>query len=75
MNDFNNKMLKQLRLDHNYSLSVVGELTGLNKSTIANYESGKTSPCFHALVELSKVFQIPMENFVRREEEEKEEVG
>lgn len=52
------------RKEANLTQKQLGKKAGLAENTICNYELGKTSPNFDALVKISEVLKIPLKNLV-----------
>ena len=61
--------LKELRENSRYSITQVALLTNLNRQTIWNYETGKTSPTLESVIKLCKVYGISREKFIKCYEE------
>lgn len=50
--------LKSLRIERNFSQDFVAKQTGLGRSSIAMYESGKREPNARAIIALAKFFGV-----------------
>lgn len=56
------RLLQERRQQHRYSRTRVGELAGLNPSTIESWEMGKVGkPPIHDVLRLARVLEIPIE--------------
>lgn len=62
-----NETLKQLRLQRNLTQEELGKATGLSKSTIGMYESGKRKPNFEILEIFADYFNTDMNNLIGKE--------
>ena len=56
--------LKQLRTDAGYTQQDIADLLGINRSTYAYYECGKTEPAIRHLKKLSELYKLHMEELV-----------
>lgn len=50
--------LKELRKNKNMSQEELGELCGVAKNTISNWENNATQPPFDAIIKISKYFEV-----------------
>lgn len=56
--------LKQLRTDAGYTQQNIADMLGINRSTYAYYECGKTEPAIRHLKKLSELYKLHMEDLV-----------
>lgn len=56
-------LIREAMLSKGITTDELETLTGLSKTAIARYETGRTTPSFNAIVALSKALDIPMEKF------------
>ena len=56
--------LKQLRTDAGYTQQDIADMLGINRSTYAYYECGKTEPAIRHLKKLSALYKLHMEDLV-----------
>lgn len=72
-------VLRKLRLHYRYSQRELAGYLGIDRSTYAYYESGKTKPPLNTLLVLSDLYKVSLDFLVGREwnvlgsETEKEE--
>ena len=52
------KRLRQLRREYNMTQEDLGEKLGVGKTTISNYETGKSYPDNENILKLSKIFEV-----------------
>lgn len=57
--------LKSLRLNHKLTQTELGEKLYVSRSTISNYEKGKFEPNIQTLIEMSKLFNIPIDELLK----------
>lgn len=57
--------LKSLRLKHKLTQTELGEKLYVSRSTISNYEKGEFEPNFQTLIEISKLFNIPIDELLK----------
>ena len=57
--------LKSLRLKHKLTQTGLGEKLYVSRSTISNYEKGKFEPNIQTLIEMSKLFNIPIDELLK----------
>lgn len=62
-------ILKVCRINEGRSLSEVATLTGISAGTIKSYEEGLTEPNLKNLVKLLKAFNLPLDEFLIKEED------
>jgi len=58
--------IKMLRNKAGISQQVLSEQLGLGRSTLAEYERGKTEPNLDTLVKMAELFQVSLDQLVRR---------
>ena len=63
--------MKILRENNNYSQKQVAKFLGIDRSTYAYYELGKTTPSIDILVALSELYQVSCEFLLGIKEEKK----
>ena len=56
--------LKELRKSYNYSQEFVASHLFITRQTYSHYETGRITPPVNSLYNLSKLYKIPMENFL-----------
>lgn len=56
--------LKELRKSYNYSQEFVASQLYITRQTYSHYETGRITPPVNSLYNLSKLYSIPMENFL-----------
>ncbi len=54
--DILSKRIKELRVQLNMYQKTLGEKVGVERNTIAMYETGKSRPSFEVLVRLAQIF-------------------
>lgn len=59
----------ELRDSHGFSDYKVSQITGIPKSTFSDWKSGRSKPKIDKLVLLSDLFHVPVDVFVRKEDE------
>lgn len=59
--------LKKLREKRRLSQKTLGELCGLSKNTIGQYERGEREPTFQALVTIADFFEVSMDYLAGRQ--------
>jgi repressor LexA len=59
--------VKYLRKRHGYSQSLLARKLNINQASISLWESGKTNPDTSTLIELSKIFDVPLDYFMSNE--------
>ena len=57
--------LKQLRIEKKLKQIELAEIIGVNQSIISQYENGIFEPNVKMIIELSKVFDVPIETVAR----------
>lgn len=57
--------LKSLRLKHKLTQTELGEKLYVSRSTISNYEKGEFEPNIQTLIEMSKLFNIPIDELLK----------
>lgn len=57
--------LKSLRLKHKLTQTELGEKLYVSRSTISNYEKGKFEPNIQTLIEMSKLFNISIDELLK----------
>ena len=50
--------LKQLRIEHGYTVQQASELIGLTKNAISNYEQGIREPSLNVLKAICKLYNV-----------------
>lgn len=56
--------LKELRKSYNYSQEFVASQLFITRQTYSHYETGRITPPVNSLYNLSKLYKIPIENFL-----------
>ena len=59
MNNYPKVTLKAVRVNANLSQEKAAKLLGINKSTLQNYESGRTSPEWALVKKMEKIYNFP----------------
>lgn len=68
------KQVQELRERRNWSQTMLGELAGLNQTTLSLIETGKQLPAMGSLIKLSNVFESNLiVQFKPKHEKKKEE--
>lgn len=57
------KHLKQIRLENGLSQAQMARKLGLTQGAVSQWESGRTRPDAEQLVQISKLFQVPLDYF------------
>jgi DNA-binding XRE family transcriptional regulator len=57
--------LKSLRLKHKLTQTELGEKLYVSRSTISNYEKEKFEPNIQTLIEMSKLFNISIDELLK----------
>lgn len=60
--------LKTLRESHNHTQQQLADLLGVRKSSISNYETGRSYPKRMVLLKLAQIYNIPPSSFLETEE-------
>lgn len=60
-------VLRKLRLHYRYSQRELAGYLGIDRSTYAYYESGKTKPPLNTLLVLSDLYKVSLDFLVGRE--------
>ncbi len=55
------KRLKELRLEHGYTMEEIGKKLGIKKSSYASYESRYRRPPLERLRQLSQVYEVSVD--------------
>ncbi len=63
--------LKFLRESHNHTQQTLADLLGVRKSSISNYETGRSYPKRMVLLKLSQIYNVSPSSFLEPEEPEK----
>lgn len=56
-------LIKDLRADNNLTQKDLGDKIGFSARTVSDWENGKTEPNLAVVKALSKIFDIPYEEF------------
>lgn len=56
--------LRKLRIQHGYTQKKLGDLLHISRASISRYEAGTLEPSIKTLVELSKIFEITIDQLV-----------
>lgn len=67
------KRLRQLRLEHGYTMEEIGKKIGIAKSSYASYESKYRRPPLERLRQLSKVYDVSVDYILGLTDERKEQ--
>ena len=62
------KRLRVLRTEHELSLRLLAEMSGLNVNTLSLIENGRTSPSVSTLQQLARALQVPISAFFEMDE-------
>ena len=57
--------LKSLRLKHKLTQTELGKKLYVSRRTISNYEKGEFEPNIQTLIEMSKLFNIPIDELLK----------
>ena len=60
--------LKFLRESHNHTQQALADMLGVRKSSISNYENGRSYPKRMVLIKLAKIYNIPPASLLDTEE-------
>ena len=60
--------LKYLRESHNHTQQHLADLLGVQKSSISNYETGRSYPKRMVLLKLAQIYNVPPSSFLETEE-------
>lgn len=60
--------LKFLRESHNHTQQHLADLLGVRKSSISNYETGRSYPKRMVLLKLAQIYNVPPSSFLESEE-------
>ncbi|ALS02324.1 hypothetical protein ATZ33_13290 [Enterococcus silesiacus] len=61
--------LKEARTANHYSQQEVSEILHVSRSTISSWEIGRTYPSIELLVELSKLYDLSLDQLLKEDEE------
>ena len=61
---FLGKRIRQKRIDHEYTQEELGNMIGVSKATICNWEKGVKNPSSKNLIELSKALNTDVEYLI-----------
>ncbi|HPJ00352.1 MAG TPA: helix-turn-helix transcriptional regulator [Enterococcus sp.] len=61
------EQLKQYRIDNNWTQHELAGKLAVSRTTIYNWESGKSFPDLDCLVSLSRLFDVPFENLFSKD--------
>lgn len=50
--------LKTLRKKYNYTQSELADIIGINRATVAGYETGRKQPNFETLIKIADAFNV-----------------
>lgn len=56
--------LRKLRIKHRLTQSELAQKLHLSRSAISNYEQGKMQPTIETLIEISKIFDISLDELL-----------
>jgi transcriptional regulator with XRE-family HTH domain len=56
--------LRRIRTERRMTLTLVGEITGISKSTLSRLENGQRRPTLELLLALSGVYRVPLDDLV-----------
>lgn len=59
--------LKNIRKEHKLTQQDIANVLGIDRSTYAFYETGKTAPSVNTLYKLAEIYNISIESFVDEE--------
>ena len=70
VDEFNFEKLKELRLINGYSQKELGKKLSISDRAVSKWELGLSKPSGENLMKLSKIFNVPAENFFESEEKD-----
>lgn len=59
--------LKNIRKEHKLTQQEIANVLGLDRSTYAFYETGKTTPSVNTLYKLAEIYNVSIESFIDNE--------
>ncbi len=63
MENFNNSKIRELRVKNKMSQKMLGEYIGISDRAVSKWESGLSNPSGQNLINLAKIFNVPVECF------------
>ena len=63
MKDFNCQKIRELRMKNKMSQKTLGEYIGISDRAVSKWESGLSNPSGQNLINLAKIFNVPVEYF------------
>lgn len=68
LNEFKYERIKELRQKNNISQKLLGEMLGISDRAVSKWETGLSQPSGKNMICLSKIFNVPVEYFLRKGE-------
>ena len=68
LNEFKYERIKELRQKNNISQKLLGEMLGISDRAVSKWETGLSQPSGKNMICLSKIFNVPVEYFLRNGE-------
>ncbi len=68
MSEFIFKRVKELRKKHKISQKKLGEYLGISDRAVSKWETGLSTPSGQNMIHLSKIFNVPVEYFLGKDE-------
>ena len=60
------RILENLRIDHDYTQEDFGKLIHVEQPTVSNYESGKSLPSLSVLTEIADLYDVSIDYLLER---------
>lgn len=60
------KNLRTLRLRHSVTQTELAKKLNLSRTAISNYENGKVQPSFETLIKISELFQVTIDELIKK---------
>ncbi len=58
--------IRELRIKNGYSQEMLASLLGVTRQSISHYESNRRMPGLPSLLQLARLFRVPVDTFVNR---------
>lgn len=69
MGNIQAERIREIRIRNKLSQKEVGARLGISDRAVSKWETGESKPSAQNLISLSKIFGVPIENFLQKEEE------
>ena len=74
MQSINVDAIRKLRVENNVSQKELGDMLGISDRAVSKWERGESQPSAKNMIALSKIFNVPIEWFLKKSQDVNEEV-